>query len=137
MSLRLDRRELADAVRASPQFRSFTRDLERKAVRTAERVADSRVERRTGSYVKNFETTVTFMRTGLNLARLRLFNSKRHAAIIEDGSRPHVIRPRRARILAFDAGGRRVFTNVVHHPGTKPQHVIRDALIQLARGIGL
>lgn len=137
VSLRLDRRELADAVRTSPQFRTFTRDLERKTVRTAQRVADSRVQRRTGDYAGNFETTVTLIRTGVNLARLRLFNSKRHAAIIEDGSRPHTIRPRRARILAFDVGGRRVFTHIVRHPGTKPQHVIRDTLQQIVRGIGL
>jgi hypothetical protein len=37
---------------------------------------------------------------------------------LEEGSRPHVIRPRRGRFLAFVIGGRRVFARSVRHPGT-------------------
>ena len=137
MSLRLDRNALADAVRSSPQFRAFTRDLERTTVRTAERVADSKVKRRTGAYAGNFETTVTKLTSGINLIRLRLFNTVPYAGIIEEGSQPRVIRPRRATVLAFDVGGRRVFSKFVRHPGTQGRHVVRDTLLAIARGVGL
>ncbi|MEV6565863.1 hypothetical protein [Streptomyces kronopolitis] len=44
------------------------------------------------------------------------------------GTRPHVIRPRRAKALRFDSGGRTVFAAVVHHPGTKPNDFLGRAL---------
>lgn len=54
-----------------------------------------------------------------------------YAATVELGSRPHIIRPRRAKVLAW-GGTRRLsgtlasgsrpthFARLVHHPGTKP-----------------
>jgi hypothetical protein len=54
-----------------------------------------------------------------------------YAATIEKGSRPHIIKPRKAKVLAW-GGSRRLsgklrkgsratnFAMIVHHPGTKP-----------------
>ncbi|WP_308416876.1 hypothetical protein [Streptomyces sp. AJS327] len=44
------------------------------------------------------------------------------------GTRPHIIRPRRAKALRFDVGGRTVFAAVVHHPGTRPNDFLGRAL---------
>lgn len=53
-----------------------------------------------------------------------------HPAVryVLDGTRPHVIRPRRAKALRFDVGGRTVFAAVVHHPGTRPNNFLARAL---------
>ncbi|MFD8509719.1 hypothetical protein ACFV27_01035 [Streptomyces antimycoticus] len=53
-----------------------------------------------------------------------------HPAVrfVLDGTRPHVIRPRRAKALRFDSGGRTVFAKVVHHPGTEPNNFLAEAL---------
>ena len=53
-----------------------------------------------------------------------------HPAVryVLDGTRPHIIRPRRARALRFDLGGRTVFAAVVHHPGTRPNNFLLRAL---------
>lgn len=40
------------------------------------------------------------------------------AGFNEYGTRPHVIRPRRARVLRFPVGGRIVYARRVNHPGT-------------------
>ncbi|MFF2612378.1 hypothetical protein [Kitasatospora sp. NPDC058046] len=45
-----------------------------------------------------------------------------------EGTRPHIIRPRRAKALRFEVGGRTVFAKVVHHPGTKPNPFLQRAL---------
>lgn len=50
-----------------------------------------------------------------------------YAAAVHEGTRPHVIRPRRAKALAFDIGGRKVFATEVHHPGTRPRPFLRNA----------
>lgn len=47
--------------------------------------------------------------------------SANYAAFVELGTKPHVIRPRRKKVLRFSAGGRVVFTKYVNHPGTKAQ----------------
>ena len=55
-----------------------------------------------------------------------------YAAYVELGTRPHIIKPRNRKVLAFPAagsarlsgslksGGSLIFAKVVHHPGTKP-----------------
>jgi len=58
----------------------------------------------------------------------------KYAAFVEFPTKPHIIRPRNRKALAFPAsasdarlsgrtrvGGRRIFARVVHHPGTKAQ----------------
>lgn len=42
-----------------------------------------------------------------------------YAAIVEGGSRPHTITPKRAKLLSFQVGGARVFARRVNHPGTR------------------
>lgn len=42
------------------------------------------------------------------------------ARYLEFGTRPHVIRPRNAKALKFNVGGRTVFARSVNHPGTRP-----------------
>jgi hypothetical protein len=51
-----------------------------------------------------------------------------YAPAVEDGSRPHIIRPRRGKYLVFVAGGRRVFARSVHHPGTKGRHMFAQSI---------
>ncbi|MEU5834468.1 hypothetical protein ABZ820_12460 [Streptomyces diacarni] len=53
-----------------------------------------------------------------------------HPAVhyVLNGTRPHVIRPRRAKALRFDAGGRTVFAKVVHHPGTRANNFLGAAV---------
>ena len=44
------------------------------------------------------------------------------------GTRPHIIRPVRARALRFMIGGQVVYAKVVMHPGTRPNDFLRQAL---------
>lgn len=62
-----------------------------------------------------------------------------YALYVHEGTKPHIIRPVNARVLAFPAGGRRsggamVFARVVHHPGTRAQPFLRNALEEVRRG---
>lgn len=53
--------------------------------------------------------------------------SARYALFVEEGTRPHVIRARRAKALRFYQGGELRFARSVNHPGTKPAHFMKDA----------
>jgi hypothetical protein len=56
----------------------------------------------------------------------------RHADWIENGTKPHIIRARRAPFLVFQVNGHWVRKKEVFHPGTKPRHFMRDAARQVA-----
>ena len=62
-----------------------------------------------------WETEV--VRSG-NTVRGRLYNRSLVIRYLDEGTRPHPILPRRARVLRFHAQGRVVFARRVQHPGT-------------------
>lgn len=50
------------------------------------------------------------------------------ALYILHGTRPHLIRPVRARALRFTVGGRVVYAKLVHHPGTRANNFLAASL---------
>jgi hypothetical protein len=50
-----------------------------------------------------------------------------YSVYVEKGTRPHVIRPRFARDLAFPWHGRTAFFKEVHHPGSRPKPFMAEA----------
>ncbi|MGW4825484.1 hypothetical protein ACWEP4_43080 [Streptomyces sp. NPDC004227] len=53
-----------------------------------------------------------------------------HPAVryIIEGTRPHLIKPRRAKALRFEVGGQVVFSAYARHPGTRPNPFLQRAL---------
>jgi phage gpG-like protein len=52
----------------------------------------------------------------------------KYAPYVEFGTRPHIIRPKRAKVLAFkDKHGRMIFARQVNHPGSKPYPYMEPA----------
>lgn len=61
-----------------------------------------------------------------------------YALFVHEGTRPHVIKPKKGKFLAFRWPGApknmgrlpdgRVLARVVHHPGTKPNRFLTNAL---------
>lgn len=56
-----------------------------------------------------------------------------YALYVHEGTRPHVIRPRRAKALRFEVGGRVVFAKMVRHPGVRARPFLRNAGVRVAR----
>lgn len=50
------------------------------------------------------------------------------AIYVVNGTRPHLIRPVRAKVLRFTVGGQIVYARLVRHPGNKPNDFLRKAL---------
>ena len=51
-----------------------------------------------------------------------------YAIFVEEDTQAHDIFPVNARVLAFTGKDGQAFAQVVHHPGTKGKHFLRDAL---------
>lgn len=71
-----------------------------------------------------------------------------YAAAVEFGTKPHVIRPRRARVLAWGGGrtlagnlrkGQRAtsFATMVHHPGTKAKPYLIPGIKKALKSAGI
>src|SRR3990167_7625187 len=43
-----------------------------------------------------------------------------YGQFVREGTRPHIIRPRYKKVLAWSKGGQGITAMVVHHPGSKP-----------------
>lgn len=59
-----------------------------------------------------------------------------YASMVQDGTRPHIIRPRTKQALKFTVGGQVVFAKVVHHPGTRARPFLDRALREETAGRG-
>lgn len=107
-----------------------------RAVRRAERDLDQlgrrivfnarrRVPSRTGALRNSIGYQVS---NDGSRARLHVYATAPHARFVHEGTRPHVIRPRTARALRFQIGGRVVFAARVQHPGTRANRFLADAV---------
>ena len=59
-----------------------------------------------------------------------------YARYVNDGTRPHIIRPKNAKALRFRVGGQIVYAKVVHHPGTRANPFLDRALREVTRPAG-
>jgi hypothetical protein len=130
-----------------------------RVIRRTEQLAWSTLEKAAPEAQKHVRDHAQFThRTGTALARTKarairlkrggkiiVSNAARHAKFLEHGTRPHVIRARRARYLRFfwRKVGRLVFFKSVNHPGTRPykfleratHHVGDRVRLRLSRGM--
>ena len=51
------------------------------------------------------------------------------ALMHHEGTKPHIILPKRHEFLRFSSGGRVIYSRVVNHPGTRPNRYLSDSLI--------
>jgi hypothetical protein len=52
----------------------------------------------------------------------------RHAYLHHEGTRPHLIVPKKAQVLRFSSKGSIIYTQRVRHPGTRPNRYLTDNL---------
>lgn len=115
-------------VAAAGRSNGVYRTLERRADRViALARANAASHKATGDYDRSFTTERVRVR---GMAAVRVTNTSDHAAILEHGTRPHVIEPKDKQALAWPGGRHPV--KRVNHPGTPAYHFLRDAL----RGAG-
>lgn len=99
----------------------------RNMERRVRRVEAEAIRRAPGSMKQRIRTQI---RRGPSGDFQGVLNVRHPAALyVTGGTRPHIIRPVRARALRFMIGGQVVYAKVVHHPGNKPN----DFLVQSLR----
>ena len=96
--------------------------------RVVRQVADERVHVRTGRYRSGITST-------WDGRRILTTATAPYSAILEGGSRPHVIRPRNPDgFLRFTGrDGTVVYAKRVQHPGTRPYRILSDGVIRAGR----
>jgi hypothetical protein len=128
MTVKVTFRPNRAGIAASGRSEGVYRELERRA-KKVETLALAAYEphRKTGAYGRGFKLERTRVR---GQAAVRLVNDSDHAAILEHGSRPHIIEPSTKKALFWEGAAHPV--RRVHHPGTPAYHFMRTAL----RGAG-
>ncbi len=85
---------------------------------------------RTGNLQKQTEFRIAKTKSG---AVIKLSNPVKYAGAIDQGAKPHVIRPRRAGSLRFMWRGKLTFARKVNHPGNKPYRFLYRATVAAGR----
>lgn len=120
--LDIDNAALEHAVMSKVE--TFARSFVRKVAAEARTQAPAR----TGKLRRSIKTEPV-RRTGPMSVETGVTVLASYAAPVHEGARPHVIRPRTARVLRFEVeGGRIVFARRVNHPGNRPNPFLRRAV---------
>lgn len=123
-SVRVTFRPNQRTVQAAGRSNSVYRELERRTDRVQDlALALYEPHRKTGEYGRSFEKHRTRIR---GMAAVQLVNTSGHSAILEHGSRAHVIEAKDAQALYWP--GARHPVKKVNHPGTPALHIMRRAL---------
>lgn len=82
----------------------------------------------TGDLKKSISYEVLLVRGSL---ATKITAHDKKAVMHHEGTRPHVITPRRKQTLRFHHRGRIVYAKIVYHPGTRPNRFLTDQLSKL------
>lgn len=124
---------------------AFLQRFAGEALKQAQALTQQRISGGTGAYERGFRVELI---PG-SPPQVRLENNAKHAIYIEEGTVPHVIKPKDAKSLRWWSpqpatpalakkgkkpstrklsGSEPVFAQKVNHPGTEAQHILRDAV---------
>lgn len=107
----------------------------RSAVRAADVIANAELQygQPPAGYHGGFYATPQVSSRGV---RIRMGNRSRVSVWVEQGTVPHIIVPRRARVLVFrGSSGQMIYARRVNHPGTRAYRVLDRAVrIAVRRG---
>jgi hypothetical protein len=96
------------------------------------KVALERTTPRTRRHINSIKSTTEQVPEGTRVVT----SSIHYGGAPEKATRPHIIRPRVAKVLRFEtSAGEVVFARSVRHPGTKAQHILRDGVKRAGRRI--
>lgn len=124
-NLSLDRNQLGRDVTdiLKPRLQRLGRRIVANARQKAP-VKTGNLRRSIGSRVRVTNKRVT----------LDIFARAKYAAYVHDGTKPHIIRPRKpGGVLAFPMGGRTVFATYSRHPGTRAREFLKNAIAEEVR----
>ncbi len=100
--------------------------VDRSLRRRVERVQSAAQRLAPGTMGQGIRTRIEYRSTGPHGA---IISTHPATIYVVNGTRPHIIRPRRpGGVLRFTVGGRVVYARYVNHPGTKPNNFMIQAL---------
>jgi HK97 gp10 family phage protein len=80
----------------------------------AKRIGPGSFKNQTGTLRRSIDRRVISSTKGL------VFVGEKYGTYVEEGTGPHIIRPKNKKMLAFKINGKMVFARQVRHPGSRP-----------------
>lgn len=101
----------------------------------AEGAAEARAKHRFKNQSGDLERSIVGRVTGSSPTdhRGEIKATAKYASYVEEGTKAHEIRPRKARMLRFESGGAAVFARLVRHPGTSSSPFMGLAYLRCER----
>lgn len=102
----------------------ISRDLRKRGERLR-LLAMRQAKKKTGRLAGSMTSNVSVSYRGI---QVKVGSDVKHALMHHQGTRPHVITPKRARALRFMQRGRIRYAKRVYHPGTRANRYLTDNL---------
>lgn len=87
----------------------------------AKRISPGSFKNQTGNLRRNIWRRVE------SAARGVIGVGEKYGAYVEFGTKPHIITPKKARVLKFKSGGKTIFARKINHPGSRPYPFMEPA----------
>lgn len=125
-----DERGLSDLFKRAPAFaaKEYRNSLERVAVTVVSSAQRKAPVGKGYSHGGNLRQSIGYKPNGLS--GFLVYVNSSYGLYVDQGTRPHVIVPKRSKFLAFQKNGEWVFAKRVQHPGTRPTHFFTDAVTE-------
>lgn len=112
----------------SPDFGKWQKAVNDLRVKTGFSIVENAVNN-APTNTGNYKSQIEFDGSNTVIAQAN------YSAAIEYGTEPHIIEPNERQALAFQSNGQNVVVKKVHHPGTKPNPVMRNAAAKVQKEI--
>lgn len=124
--------KFSDLVLYNPQFENYINDPTGKVgryVKARGRAIVGAAKRQVGVDTGALRKSIVMVHTRHKYGHKLWIGSKLpYAYLHHEGSRPHLIVPKKSEVLRFSSGSRIVYSRAVLHPGTRPNRFLSDQL---------
>lgn len=122
--------ELEKAFKRAPAVAAeeLNKSLERIAVKVVSEAQKRAPVGKSYSHGGNLRQSIRYTKYGTS--GFVVWVNATYGVYVDQGTKPHVILPRRKKMLAFQKDGRWVFAKRVNHPGTRAQPFFTDAVAE-------
>lgn len=118
---------IANSKRAGPQFTQGLKVAMRDSVLLTQNNASKIVPGRFKNQTGNLRRSISQKVFGADKGLVFVNDTAPYGEYVEFGTKPHVIRPKNRKMLAFKSNGITIFAKKINHPGSKPYPFMEPA----------
>jgi HK97 gp10 family phage protein len=126
--IKIETKNFENVAKKLNQFPQGAKKAFTKGLKKAGNIVEADAKRRCRVKTGRLRSSITTEEVSWD--EIHVGTNVEYAPHVEFGTGPHTIVPVNKEFLSFVKGGKRIFTKIVHHPGSKAYPFLRPALFK-------